>query len=86
TDIFVCSHWVGVFLMFEGGCDGEGDEVSDTPPEDSPSFGCPKTRYTCSGDGVDPIHNFMDYSDDICMTEFTAGQIERLKDQMRTYR
>ena len=30
--------------------------------------------------------NFMDYSDDVCLTGFTAGQIKRLKAQLRTYR
>ncbi|KAJ7232728.1 Metalloprotease [Mycena rebaudengoi] len=79
-------HWVGLFHTFQGGCSASGDMVSDTPPERSPNFGCPTTRDSCSGDGVDPIHNYMDYSDDVCMTEFTAGQIERLKAQMSTFR
>jgi len=28
----------------------------------------------------------MDYTDDSCMTEFTPGQITRLKSQIATYR
>lgn len=32
------------------------------------------------------IDNFMDYSDDACMTEFTAGQSERLIAALATYR
>jgi hypothetical protein len=28
----------------------------------------------------------MDYSDDACMTEFTPGQITRLRSQLATYR
>lgn len=28
----------------------------------------------------------MDYTDDACMTEFTAGQITRMKSQILTYR
>lgn len=30
--------------------------------------------------------NFMDYTDDSCMTGFTKGQAKRIKAQLRTYR
>jgi hypothetical protein len=60
--------------------------VADTPAEKIASDGCPDGRDTCPGGGEDPIYNFMDYSVDVCLLEFTDGQIKRLQDQMRTYR
>ena len=82
-------HWLGLFHTFQGGCTPPGDLVADTPFEAAPYFGpCnpPAAPDTCAQPGDDPVENFMDYSDDACMDEFTSGQVDRVHDLTGQFR
>lgn len=79
-------HYLGLFHTFDGGCTGEGDYCDDTPAEASPAYGCPSGRDSCASAGTDPVSNYMDYTDDACMNQFTVDQTARMAWAVSTYR
>ena len=83
-------HWLGLYHTFQGGCTANNDYVSDTPAERRAFYGTwPPVPNTCTGTrypGVDPVENFMDYTDDAYMYRLTSGQATRADSMVSTYR
>jgi hypothetical protein len=80
-------HWLGLAHTFDKGCQGYGDYIDDTPYQASPTSGCPIGRDSCTrGSGLDPIHNYMDYSYDSCYIQFTEDQTARAQKQFAHWR
>lgn len=85
-------HYLGLPHTFQSGCVSgaapacysNGDLICDTNPEGSPTSGCPGSRTSCSLPA--PFHNYMDYSYDQCMNQFTLQQSRRIRCTIEHYR
>lgn len=83
TTTHEAGHYLGLWHTFDFGCGSTsscystGDTICDTNRESGPVYGCPGNSNTCSSQ--DPFHNYMDYTDDLCMWEFTSEQARRLR-------
>ena len=82
-------HYLGLEHTFSGGCASasncynNGDLICDTNPESQPNYnGC--TQTSCGT--PDPARNYMDYSNDSCMNNFTPEQNKRMRCILEHYR
>ncbi|MBC7861603.1 MAG: T9SS type A sorting domain-containing protein [Bacteroidia bacterium] len=102
TAVHEVGHWLGMRHIWGDGqqstvpCDST-DYVEDTPHANNASAtDCDTTKNTCSTEdpywtslAIDPpdmVENYMDYSNDGCMTMFTKGQKARMWSFINTLR
>jgi len=73
-------HWLNLrHIWGDGECDDD-DDVEDTPPSDTSHGFCNLNADSCTGDDEpDMVQNYMDYTEDRCLTLFTKGQKERAR-------
>jgi hypothetical protein len=86
-------HYLGLFhTYFEGcgvadppGCYTSGDRICDTAPDPAAHDVCPTGATGCGG-FVAPIENYMELTDDLCLTGFTAEQAQRMRCTLSSFR
>lgn len=84
-------HYLGLLHTFHDGCGApgqgytSGDLIADTQAEFEEAYGCTPQESACGG-GPKPIDNYMNYTDDACMSRFTPEQINRMRCSIWNYR
>ena len=87
TAVHEVGHFFGLLHTFSYNNECiDGDMIADTPIEKSPSFTCIEKDTCPNHPGKDPVTNFMDYSPDECMYEFTFLQINRMSNMIDKYK
>lgn len=85
-------HFLGLFHTYYSGCGTAtapacyttGDRICDTPPNATSHKGC--TASTSCGGVPVPIQNYMELTDDACMTGFSAEQVQRMRCTLASFR
>ena len=77
-------HYFNLEHTFYAGC-SDWHDCEDTPPLQSPTYGCPNyPDVSCASNNM--TMNYMDYTNDACMSMFTVCQANRMIDALLTYR
>ena len=73
------ANYLGVYPLW-GLVRCADDKVRDTPVHNGPNYGCHSSRHvsSCGYNPAEMIPNYMDNTDDRCMSFFTNGQINRM--------
>lgn len=82
-------HYFGLYHTFQDGCQNN-DGCDDTPAQDNGDniYECGELN-TCNKQdepGNDPVNNYMNYVDDLCMNHFTDDQFARIWSQLEVYK
>jgi hypothetical protein len=73
-------HWLGLRHTWGDGDCSADDYCDDTPNSDGPNYTC-DAHYSCGS--WDMIENYMDYTEDQCMSLFTQDQKDRMRQVLR---
>lgn len=80
------THEIGHYLLLDhiwgDGC-ATDDGVADTPDQELDYGGCPEIGASTCG-SADLHMNYMDYTNDACMYMFSAGQVARSENYVRS--
>jgi len=69
-------HWLGLIHTWGDGNCSVDDFCDDTPAAAAPVFGCPVNIDGCEERNM--VENYMQYTDDACMSIFTSCQKQRM--------
>jgi pregnancy-associated plasma protein-A len=98
TLVHLVGHYLGLLHTYEpwpgkgiAGCTSKcaqiSDRVRDTPVHIRNVTESCRSIDTCPEyPGLDPVNNYMNAEPDVCTSEFTAGQVNRMERMVRAFR